>query len=216
MTKLPDAPLVYLITPGELTSDNFKSRRDGLVSAISGAAADGVNLIQIRERHLSGRELFELAKRVVAEVRDTTAKILVSERADIAAAAGAHGVHLPAAALPTAAVRAAFGAEFLIGGSAHSADELRKARSDGADLAVFSPIFDTPGKGPAKGLNELAAACHAVHGFPVIALGGIGPANFGPVLDAGAAGVAAIRSLNETFSRRQIMAGLAPKSRHLR
>jgi thiamine-phosphate pyrophosphorylase len=93
----------------------------------------------------------------------------------------------------------------IVGVSTHSGEEIAAAAEQGADFAVFGPVFDTPGKGPAKGIGELADVCLEAAGFPVVGLGSVDHSNFRSVIDAGAAGFAAIRSLNNPASLSAIM-----------
>src|SRR5205823_4157417 len=86
---------------------------------------------------------FNQTARAAANTRGTTTRLLVNDRADIARAAGADGVQLTTRSLPAHIVRRAFGANFLIGVSTHTLAEARAARTDGADFAVFGPLFDT-------------------------------------------------------------------------
>jgi thiamine-phosphate pyrophosphorylase len=91
-----------------------------------------------------------------------------------------------------------------MGVSTHSLTEAESAVAASANYIVFGPVFETPGKGPAMGLDALAAVCDALGTFPVLALGGIDETNAGLVREAGAAGVAAIRSMRYPWSRRKI------------
>ena len=139
-------------------------------------------MIQIREKDMPARELFDLTRRVV-EIRGTRlTKILVNSRADIALAAGADGVHLPSDApedtLPG----------LLIGRSCHMVDEVRHRR---ADFVTFGPVFATPGKGDPAGLEMLGEACAGTR--PVYALGGVTWRNAEACIAAGAVGIAGIR-----------------------
>jgi thiamine-phosphate pyrophosphorylase len=154
-----------------------------------------VVLLQIREKFLPARVLYELATRAAEITRDSKTRLLVNDRADIARAAGADGVHLTASSLPADVVRRTFGAEFLIGVSTHSLDEARAARDGGADFVVFGPVFETESKrgfGAPQGLDKLRQVVDELRGFPVLAIGGISLENAGACFDAGASGIAAI------------------------
>jgi thiamine-phosphate pyrophosphorylase len=156
-------------------------------------AAAGVDALQLREKRLDDLSLCRLARRARAAL-PLPAVLLVNGRADLALAAGADGVHLPADGIPAGAVRARFGSGLLIGVSTHRLEEVERARRDGADYVVFGPVYPTPAKagcGTPAGLPALARA--AALGIPVYALGGVTLERFGEVAAAGAAGVAGIR-----------------------
>ena len=175
-------------------------------------AAAGVDGIQLRRKELPDRVLLALAERARSLLPPATA-VLVNGRLDVALAAGASGVHLPAAGLPTAEVRRladSLGAEVLVGRSTHRPEEVARARDEGADYAVFGPVYPTPGKerfGEPPGLAGLERACAA--GLPVLALGGVDPGRFAEVAAAGAAGAAGIRM----FERPEGLAGLVEAAR---
>lgn len=166
-----------------------------LLRLVQAAVAAGVDLVQIREKSLPTRVLYELALKAVALTAGTGTNLLINDRADIAAAAGAAGVHLTTTSLPMEVVRAAFGADFVIGVSTHSIEEARAARQQGADFVVFGPVFAAASKseyGEPMGVVRLQQVCGELAPFPVLALGGITTGNVADCLEAGAHGVAAI------------------------
>ena len=208
--KLPN-PITYLITSGETATAPATEDFASLLNLLSAAVAAGVSLIQLREKNLSARQLYELTLLAVAITRGSSTRLLVNERADIARAAGADGVHLPARSLDAATVRATFGADFLIGVSTHSVAEVRAARTAEADFVVFGPVFQSPSKtiyGAPLGLGKLQAAAAECAPFPVIALGGIDQSGAADCLRAGASGIAAIRLFSESGKLEQVVEAL--------
>lgn len=155
------------------------------------AAASGVSMIQIRAKSLSARALYQLTLDSLAVVGPS--RLLVNTRADIALAARAHGVHLPANSLSPTSIRRIAPPGFLIGVSCHTLTELAAAAHESADFAVFAPIFPTPSKPGAVplGLEALREACSLVS-LPIYALGGITESNAPLCIEAGATGIAGI------------------------
>ena len=167
---------------------------DSLLRHIVRALEEGVELIQVREKDLPARELYALLRRVVALPNPHGSKILVNSRADIALACNAAGVHLPAGSVPPKFLRILMPPQSLIGVSAHSVAELQAAEEEGADFAVFSPVFPTISKlmnGQPLGIGGLREGVRCV-AIPVLALGGITPSRVAACMEAGAAGIAGI------------------------
>ena len=200
-------PLTYLITGGETTRETTPASEEfrALVALVERAVAARIPLVQLREKNLRARTLYELAARCARVTGGSATRLLVNDRADIARAAKADGVQLTAQSLTARVVRRSFGDDFLIGVSAHSLDEARDARAGGADFAVFGPVFDTPSKqryGPPVGLERLRAAVGALAPFPLVAIGGITTLDHArdALERAGAAGIAAIRLFGDARS----------------
>ena len=160
--------------------------RAALLALPRGAAA-----VQLRDKAAPARALLEAAAALISFARPLGAPVLINDRADVALAAGADGVHLPAQGLSPAEARALLGPGALIGVSCHSSEEV--ARSAGADFCLFGPVFETPGK-RAQGLEALRKAARAT-ALPVFALGGVDAANATACIDAGARGAACIRGV---------------------
>ena len=195
-------PILYLITRGvtDETTTTESAEFHQLLGQFSAAVSAGIQLIQIREKRLTARLLFELTSRALSITQGTGTRVLVNDRADIAAGAGADGVHLTTQSLEAAVVRQAFGERLLIGSSTHSIEEARTARDAGADFIVFGPVFESPAKkkyGPPVGLQALSGVARELAPFPVIALGGISIKNGAECLCAGASGIAGISLFSE-------------------
>ena len=141
------------------------------------AAPPGAVALQLREKDLPARELYELALRLREICTRAGAPLVVNDRVDVAIAADADGVHLPFDSIGVSMARKLLGPSRLIGVSSHSPPDVSRAEREGADFAVFGPVFDPlskPAAGPAWGASGLRAACGA-GAIPVFALGGITP-----------------------------------------
>jgi thiamine-phosphate pyrophosphorylase len=198
MPRALPLPITYLITGGATSSATEPADAEfrRLLALVRAAVEARVTLVQLREKRLTGRVLYELASAAALVARGSGTRVLVNDRADVARAAGCDGVHLTTRSLAAGVVRRSFGDDFLIGVSAHTASEAREARDGGADFAVFGPVFDTPSKrahGAPVGLETLGEAARELSPFPLVALGGIDGGNAAAALRAGAAGVAGIR-----------------------
>lgn len=217
MTPTLPNPILYLITRGKTTETTTPGHEEfqHILSQATAAVTAGIQLIQIREKQLTARVLFELTAAVVDIARESSTRILVNDRADVAASAGADGVHLTTSSLTPDVIRKTFGAKFLIGASTHSLAEAQSVRSQGADFAVFGPVFPTPSKeqyGPPLGLGQLTEAASELGAFRLLALGGISLENMNDCLLAGAAGIAGI----SLFSKPQALATTVEAMKNLR
>jgi thiamine-phosphate pyrophosphorylase len=191
-------PISYLVTDGRTTEATASSSAEftRLFVLVGACVEAGVPLVQLREKSMRPRVLYELTRRAAELTRGSATRLLVNDRADIALAAGADGVQLTTRSLDAANVRRIAPHNFLIGVSTHSLAEAQGASRDGADFALFGPVFDTPAKlayGAPLGLERLREATHALAPFPLLAVGGITRENAPQVLRAGARGIAAIR-----------------------
>ena len=205
---MADRCLLYYITDRSQFPGDERARRRALLAKIAEAARAGVDYIQLRERDLSARELETLARQVAEIVRENSLStlLLINSRTDVALAAGADGVHLRANDVEPHEVRQVLEVsahqplvigQFLVAISCHSNEDVIHAESDAADFAVFAPIFGKRGATGtlSTGIAALREACRAK--IPVLALGGVNLDNAASCLDAGAAGIAAIRLFQE-------------------
>ncbi len=168
----------------------------------------GVEALHLREKDLDDRDLYDLTVRT-RRTFPLPGLLLVNRRLDIALAAGASGVHLPAEGLPTGEVRRRAPSGFLVGRSTHTLNEVETAAREGADYVVFGPVFDTPsktGRIEPRGLSALSRA--SAQGVPVLAIGGIDPGNAAVVMRAGACGVAAMRAFFDAASAARMVAAV--------
>ncbi len=209
---MPARPLLYYITDRTQFPGDEATRRRRLLDKIAEAACCGVDYIQLREKDLSARDLEVLAWEAVGILRhpkmgtegqQLKTVFLINSRTDVALATGADGVHLRSDDISAAEVRhlwqtrgrcnAGATASVTVSVSCHQPSEVQQADIEGADLALFAPVFekhDAPGAPPA-GLAGLRRACQ--NKILVLALGGITLENASSCLAAGAAGIAAIR-----------------------
>ena len=207
--------LLYYITDRTAFPGDEPTRRIRLLEKIAEAASQGIDYIQLREKDLSTRDLETLAREAMGilrklktENREPRTALLINSRTDVAIATTANGVHLRADDLSPQEVRTAWqgsrgaGAlarensppDPLIAVSCHSPQEVAKAATNQATLAVFAPVFEKKDAQP-TGLEALRQACQAK--IPVLALGGVTLQNAQSCLQAGAAGIAAIRLFQE-------------------
>jgi len=198
--------LCYVTDRHGLSATESSNNQLALLSKIAAATSAGLDWIQIREKDLSGRDCGSLTREALqlagksSHHKPSPTRIIVNDRLDVALSERAGGVHLGGSSLPLAEARQLADSriphsDFLIGVSCHSLEAAQPAASGGADYLFFGPIFATPSKaafGAPQGLDRLAEVCRAIS-IPVLAIGGITPANAPSCLAAGASGIAAIR-----------------------
>jgi len=192
--------------------DPTPHRAHSLHDSIRRAVAAGAGWIQIREKDLEARSLVGLARFVVAETRETAARVQVNDRLDVAVAANAAGVHLGEKSLPLEMViewrRSTGRPDFLIGVSCHSLEAASAAARGGADYIFFGPVFATLSKaafGAPQGIERLREVCASVE-IPVLAIGGVNLENARACITAGAAGIAAIRLFQDPVDSAELSA----------
>ncbi|HUR00269.1 MAG TPA: thiamine phosphate synthase [Gemmatimonadaceae bacterium] len=173
-------------------TDGAEDQRATLVERVTAAVRGGATSVQVRLKDTSARDVVDITRKLVTSV---SVPVIVNDRADIALAAGAAGVHLGESDLPVSAVRRFAPAGFIIGASLGSESELVNAQ--GADYVGIGPIFGTDSKGDAgraigtDGFKRLAK----LGGLPAVAVGGITADTAGGLMAAGAAGVAVINAV---------------------
>ncbi|HKG61018.1 MAG TPA: thiamine phosphate synthase [Pyrinomonadaceae bacterium] len=161
-------------------------------------SAGGAELIQLREKDLPARELYEQAKMAVAVAARHGVQLIINDRVDVALAVGAAGVHLGQDDMPPEAARKLLGPRAVIGYSTHNIEQAIAATRLPIDYLAIGPIFATTSKSdtaPVLGLERLRTVRQATGSFPLVAIGGITHANARAVIQAGADSVAVISTL---------------------
>ncbi len=182
---------LYLIT------DRHLCNKRQLVDVLKQAQSAGVKAIQLREKDLASRQLYNFAKELRSLCPPEKVRLFVNDRVDIARAISACGVQLTATSLPISATRTVLKKQSLIGVSTHSLAEVEQATLQQCDFILFGPVFSTPAKinyGRPQGLAKLETVTKST-ALPVFAVGGIGPKGAKQCLEHGAYGVAAISAI---------------------
>ena len=207
-----------------LVTDRHQTDKRPLTAVIEEALKAGVKAVQLREKDLSAKELFDLARSLRGLTSQYRARLFINDRLDIAIAVKADGVHLGQKGFSASDIKqflksasritplietfrgrhhaslspqALSGERFLIGVSAHSREEARKAEEEGADFITIGPVFYTASKagyGRPLGVEIIKSVKEAVK-IPVFAIGGIKLDTISEVVAAGADGIAVISAI---------------------
>ena len=182
---------LYLLTDPGLTAGR------PLLQVVEAALEGGATAVQLRDKKASPRELLAVGAEIRRIARRRQAAFIVNDRADLALALDADGVHVGAGDLPPLEARRLVPRPRLLGVSAATVEEALSAERSGADYVGAGPVFATSTKADAGkpiGLDGITAIASAVR-IPVVGIGGIGPGNAASVIGAGAAGVAVISAI---------------------
>lgn len=173
---------VYLITDTSIQS------RFTHLELTKMAVEAGVQLVQYRDKKATARQALAEIEEISKITREAETKLIVNDRADLALAGGADGVHLGQEDLPITAARSVLGEEKLIGGTSSTREVALQVQENGADYVALGHIFETNTKQkgyPPRGLDILREVADAVS-IPLVAIGGITLRNAPRVIEAGA------------------------------
>ncbi len=183
-------PRLYVILDATLLNNSpFDCARE--------LAAGGVRLLQYRDKAASARDLLETARKLVSSLNSYGSSLIVNDRPDVAALAGAAGVHVGQEDLDPVQARAVVGEEMWVGVSTHNLEQFRRAAATSADYIAVGPIFSTTSKAnpdPVVGL-ELIRQVRLLTDKAIVAIGGITLDHAASVIAAGADSVAVIRDV---------------------
>jgi thiamine-phosphate pyrophosphorylase len=190
VTAIEDCRL-YLCTPD----------RPDLAAFVAACIAGGVDVVQLRDKHLEARPLLERAALVRAACTDGGVPFILNDRPDLALEAGADGVHVGQDDAPVALARRILGPDAIIGLSTHSPADLAGAMACPGDLSYISagPVEPTPTKPgrPGTGLEYLTQATGTAAAMPVFVTGGVTPEKIPLLAGAGARHFVVVRYLTE-------------------
>jgi thiamine-phosphate pyrophosphorylase len=181
---------LYVVITGEFCAHHKP------LAVLDKVLAAGVRIVQLREKEMSDRALFELACAFHRHTAEAGALLIVDDRVDIALAAGADGVHLGQSDLPLAEARR-IAPDFILGASTHSLEEALAAQDEGASYVNIGPIFETPTKSIQSGSigPEMIGRIAPHLRIPFTVMGGIKLHNIGDVLKRGARHVAVVTAV---------------------
>ncbi|CVK18386.1 thiamine phosphate synthase [Sporomusa sphaeroides] len=167
-----------------------------LVATVEQALQGGATVVQVREKNLSTLEFFQVTSRIKSITDKYGIPLIVNDRADIALAVDAAGLHIGQEDLPLAVARRLLGPDKIIGVSASTLEEALLAQEQGADYLGVGAVFPTNTKDDADSVSlaALKSIKEQVR-IPVVAIGGINRSNVQPVMETGIAGVAVVSAI---------------------
>ena len=184
-------PRVYPITDTQISGLSHAEQ-------VALFAAGGATLVQLRDKHASGSQFYEQARAALAVAAERGVRLVINDRVDVALALGGLDVHLGRDDLPSEAARRLLGDDAVIGFSTHNVEQAIEAAAWPIDYLAVGPVFTTSTKenpDPVVGLEGLRVVREATGSLPLVAIGGVTPANAGTVIEAGADSVAMISGL---------------------
>lgn len=188
-----------------VTDRTWAADEETFFQQIEAAVRGGAAIVQLREKHLEDEAFLAEARRFAALCRRLGAVSIINDRADIALAAGTDGVHVGQSDLEAGRARALLGLHKIVGVSAHSPEEARRAREAGADYLGCGAAFATGTKADAKPIprETIRAVTGAAGGIPVVAIGGVSRENILELKGLGLSGVAVVSGL---FAQKDVRA----------
>lgn len=184
-------PRIYPITDARISQISHAEQ----VTLLSDA---GATFVQLREKNLPALDFYNDVKAALTVARQRDVTLIINDRADVALAAGAPGVHLGQDDLPPEAARNLLGDDAIVGFSTHNVAQAIAAAEFPVDYIAIGPIFETGTKAnpdPVVGLDGLRAVRKAIGELSLVAIGGITIENAASVIEAGADSVAVISAL---------------------
>lgn len=181
-------PVLQVITNNALVSGDF-------TAVVAAAAQAGADVVQLREKDLTPRELYALAQKIQTVLAGWPTRLVINSSVEVALAVDAAGVHLGHDSLPLPEVRRLL-PDKQVGVSVHTLEEAVQAQRDGADYVIAGHIFATACKAglPPRGLQFLSEVCQTLT-IPVLAIGGITAHNAALTIRVGAAGIAVMSTV---------------------
>jgi thiamine-phosphate pyrophosphorylase len=206
---------VRLPSPLYAILDRSVARGRDLPVLLEAVLAGGGRLVQLREKTMPLAELFPLARRLARRSREAGALFVVNDRADLALAADAGGLHVGQDDLPAHEARRLLRPGMILGVSTHDETQARRAVADGADYVAVGSIFPTANKAGFQLVGpDLIRRVRSVVPVPLVGIGGITVDNASAVLAAGADGVAVISAIcgapDPEAATRRLLERIAP------